>query len=119
VPRFAEATHGFDPHTERRNPDVLWPNPVVLFRQAASYVDKILKGACVTKSRRRYRGRRSNRTEASCIRDGGWPSGVALQGEAPNRRKLRRSRAGVVSVTEKSHSQCGRCEPRRRTQVNH
>ena len=35
-------------------------------------------GACVTKSRRRDRGRRSNRTEAGCIRDGGWPSGAAL-----------------------------------------
>jgi hypothetical protein len=30
--------------------------------------------------------------------DGGWPSGVARQGEMPNHRKLRRSRAGVVSV---------------------
>jgi hypothetical protein len=29
-----------------------------------------------------------------------WPSGVALQGEASNHRKLRRSRAGVVSVAE-------------------
>jgi transposase len=47
-------------------------------------VQKTLEGACATTSRRRYRGRRSNRTEAGCIRDGGWPSGVALQGEIPN-----------------------------------
>jgi hypothetical protein len=31
-----------------------------------------------------------------------WSSGVALQGEASNHRKLRRSRAGVVSVAEKA-----------------
>lgn len=30
-----------------------------------------------------------------------WPSGVALQGEAPNHRRLRRLRAGVVSAAEK------------------
>jgi putative ABC transport system substrate-binding protein len=72
-----------------------------MYRRGGCCVDRILKGACVTKSRRRYRGRRSNLTEAGCIRDGGWPSEVALQGETPNHRKLRRSRAGVVSVTEK------------------
>jgi len=32
------------------------------------------------------------------------PSGVALQGEAPNHRQLRRSTAGVVSVTERRTS---------------
>jgi len=31
-----------------------------------------------------------------------WPSGAALQGEASNHRELRRLRAGVVSVAEKS-----------------
>jgi hypothetical protein len=31
-----------------------------------------------------------------------WSSGVVLQGEASNHRKLRRSRAGVVSVAEKA-----------------
>ncbi len=31
------------------------------------------------------------------------PSGVALQGETPNHRQLRRSRAGVVSVADKAH----------------
>ena len=33
-----------------------------------------------------------------CAGDGGGPSGIALQGEVPNHRKLRRLRAGVVSV---------------------
>ena len=46
---------------------------------------------------------------------GVWPSGVALQGEASNHRKLRRSRAGVVSVAEKVRHDRIRCEPRRRT----
>jgi hypothetical protein len=36
------------------------------------------------------------------VRDGGRPSAVALQEEAANRRELRRLRAGVVSVTEKT-----------------
>ena len=31
-----------------------------------------------------------------------WPSGIALQGEVPNHRKLLRSRAVVVSVAEKA-----------------
>jgi len=30
-----------------------------------------------------------------------WPSGVALQGEAPNHHKLLRSKAGVASVAGK------------------
>lgn len=34
--------------------------------------------------------------------DGGRPSGVAVQAEIPNHRKLLRSRAGVVSVAEKA-----------------
>ena len=38
-----------------------------------------------------------------CARDGGWPPGIALQGEVSNHRKLRRSRAGVVSVADKAH----------------
>ena len=71
---------------------------------------------------RRQRKERSNRstlTEACCIGDGGRSSGIALQGEVPNHPTLRRSRAGVVSSREKAHHQCVRCEPRRRTQVNH
>jgi RNA-directed DNA polymerase len=54
-----------------------------------------------------------------CTRDGGWPSAVALQGEAANHRELRRSRAGVVSVAEKARYQCVRCGSRRRAQANH
>ena len=48
-----------------------------------------------------------------------WPSGAALQGEAPNHGELRRLRAGVVSVAGKAHQQCVRYELRRRTRVNH
>jgi hypothetical protein len=36
--------------------------------------------------------------EACCTSDGGGPSGFAVQAEIPNHRKLRRLRAGVVSV---------------------
>jgi len=36
--------------------------------------------------------------EARCTSDGGGPSGFAVQAEIPNHRKLRRLRAGVVSV---------------------
>jgi hypothetical protein len=36
--------------------------------------------------------------EACCTGDGGGPSGFAVQAEIPNHRKLRRLRAGVVSV---------------------
>jgi hypothetical protein len=36
--------------------------------------------------------------------DGGRSSGVARQGEAPNHRKLRRLRAGVVSVAAKGEA---------------
>ena len=39
--------------------------------------------------------------ERCCTRDGGGPPVAALQGEAANHRKLRRSRAGVVSVAGK------------------
>jgi hypothetical protein len=38
-----------------------------------------------------------------CAGDGGWPSGIALQGEVSNYRKLLRLRAVVVSVAEKAH----------------
>jgi len=49
----------------------------------------------------------------------GWSSGVAVQAEIPNHRKLRRSRAGVVSVAEKARRRAGQvsdektnmCEP--------
>ena len=65
-------------------------------------VDKILKGACATKAERKERCRRSNLTEAGYTRDGGWPSGVALWGEAPNRRVLRWLKTVVVSDAEKA-----------------
>src|SRR5215472_839926 len=38
-----------------------------------------------------------------CAGDGGGPSGIALQGEVSNHRKLLRLRAVVVSVAEKAH----------------
>jgi hypothetical protein len=51
--------------------------------------------------------------------DGGWPSGFAVQAGSSNHRKLRRSRAGVVSVAGKGLLSAGRvgdektnmCEP--------
>jgi retron-type reverse transcriptase len=49
--------------------------------------------------------------------DGGWPSAVALQGEAANHRELLRSRAGVVSVAEKARRERVRCGSRRRAQA--
>ena len=63
--------------------------------------------------RRRYRRMRC------CTRDGGWPSAVALQGEAANHREVRRSRAGVLSVAEKARRERVRCGSRRRAQANH
>ena len=38
----------------------------------------------------------------SCMRDEGGPLGAGDQAQASNHRKLRRSRAGVVSVAEKA-----------------
>ena len=57
--------------------------------------------------------------EACCTSDGGWPSGFAVQAGIPNHRKLRRSRAGVVSVAAKVPQSAGQvsdektnmCEP--------
>jgi hypothetical protein len=57
-------------------------------------------------------------TEACYIRDGGRPSGGALQREPPNHRTLLRLRAAVVNSAETANYQFVRCEPRRRTQVN-
>ena len=54
-----------------------------------------------------------------CARDGGGPSGAALQGEASNHRQLRRSKAGVVSVAEKARCQRVRYGSRRRAKANH
>jgi group II intron reverse transcriptase/maturase len=74
---------------------------------------------CVTRVHRRDRCRRSSYQMQCRARDGGRSSGVALQGEAPNHRKLRRLRAGVVSVAEKAGCEPVRCEPRRRAKANH
>ena len=41
-----------------------------------------------------------------CADDGGRPSGIALQGEISNHRKLLRLRVVVVSVSEKAHEMC-------------
>ena len=79
--------------------------------------DRCLRLLCATKAEGGIDV--EGRSERCCTRDGGGPSGAALQGEAPNHRKLRRSRAGVVSVAEKARRECVRCEPRRRTRVNH
>ena len=60
-----------------------------------------------------------------CIEDGGagplgWrSSAAALQGEAANHRKVRRSRAEVLSVAEKARRERVRCGPRRRAQAIH
>ena len=50
---------------------------------------------CVPRTHRRKEVR-------NCVRDGGRPSGAGRQGQASNHRKLRRSKAGVVSVAEKA-----------------
>jgi len=71
------------------------------------------------RTKRRSRCRRSRPTIRCCAGDGGRPSGAALQGEAPNHRKVRRSRAGVLSVAEKAGCQPVRWEPRRRAKANH
>src|SRR5664279_3503619 len=47
-----------------------------------------------------------------CVRDGGRPAVVAVQAAAANHRELRRSRAGVVSVTEKARRERVRCGSR-------
>ena len=44
------------------------------------------------------------KSKRCCAGDGGRPSGAALQGEASNSRELLRSKAVVVSVTEKAHT---------------
>ena len=53
-----------------------------------------------------------------CARDGGRPSGAGRQGQAPNHRKLRRSKAVVVSVAETPGRDSGRYGRERRAQAN-
>ena len=74
---------------------------------------------CVPRTLKEVRCRRRYRRMRCCTRDGGWPSAVALQGEAANYRELRRSRAGVVSVAEKARLERVRCGSRRRAEANH
>ncbi|HMI71473.1 MAG TPA: reverse transcriptase domain-containing protein, partial [Solirubrobacteraceae bacterium] len=74
---------------------------------------------CVQRTLKEDRCRRSMHRMRCCTGDGGWPSVVALQGEAANHRELRRSRAGVVSVAEKARDQRVRCGSRRRARANH
>jgi hypothetical protein len=62
---------------------------------------------------------RTNQRMRCCMRDGGWPSAAALQGEVANHREVRRSRAGVLSVAEKARYQRVRCGSRRRAKANH
>src|SRR5438445_13218989 len=74
---------------------------------------------CATEAEGGFDVEGRNLLKLGCIRDVGGPYEAVLQGEASNHRELRRSRAGVVSVAEKAHEQCVRCEPGRRTRVNH
>ena len=53
-----------------------------------------------------------------CARDGGRSSGAGRQGQASNHRKLRRSKAGVVSVAEKAGHDPVRCGSERRAKAN-
>ena len=53
-----------------------------------------------------------------CARDGGRSSGAGRQGQAPNHRKLRRSRAVVVSVAEKAGHDPVRYGSERRAKAN-
>jgi len=74
---------------------------------------------CVPRTLKEDRCRRSVHRMRCCTGDGGWPSAVALQGEAANHRELRRSRAGVVSVAETARRERVRCGSRRRARANH
>jgi hypothetical protein len=81
-------------------------------------LEPIFEADCVPRTQRRSRCRSSSPTMRCCAGDGGRSSGAALQGEAPNHRKLRRSRAGVVSVAEKALREGVRYEPGRRARAN-
>lgn len=54
----------------------------------------------------------------NCVRDGGRSSGAGRQGQASNHRKLRRSKAGVVSVAEKAGLDPVRYGSERRARAN-
>jgi hypothetical protein len=58
--------------------------------------------------------------EVRCyVGDEGRSLGAGGQAQAPNHRKLRRSKAVVVSVTEKARLDLVRCVPERRAKANH
>src|SRR3984893_2107786 len=66
---------------------------------------------CVPRTHRRKEVR-------NCVRDGGRSSGAGRQGQASNHRKLRRSKAGVVSVAEKAGLDPVRYGSERRARAN-
>jgi RNA-directed DNA polymerase len=66
---------------------------------------------CVPRTHRRKKVR-------NCVRDGGRSSGAGRQGQASNHRKLRRSKAGVVSVAEKAGLDPVRYGSERRARAN-
>ena len=107
---FAEAWSGFGPGHARQ---ARRKKGLANYR-LVRYADD-----CVTRMHRRDRCRRSSYQMQCCAEDGGRSTGIALQGEVPNHRKVRRSRAGVLSVAEKAGREPVRCEPRRRARANH
>jgi len=66
---------------------------------------------CVPRTHRRKEVR-------NCVRDGGRSSGAGRQGQASNHRKLRRLKAGVVSVAEKAGLDPVRYGSERRARAN-
>jgi hypothetical protein len=66
---------------------------------------------CVPRTHRRKKVR-------NCVRDGGRSSGAGRQGQASNHRKLRRSKAEVVSVAEKAGLDPVRYSSERRARAN-
>jgi hypothetical protein len=74
-------------------------------------VAKVLRSPCVPNTPRA-------KEVWSCTRDEGGPLGVGDQELAPNRCKLRTSRAAVVSVAGTAGRDPVRCGPERRAQAN-
>ncbi len=64
--------------------------------RAVTYSDAFSAPSCVLKGSDDDVGDRQH--DPCCASDGGRSSGVAVQAEIPNHRKLRRLKAGVVSV---------------------
>ena len=78
--------------------------------QGEAYLVRFADG-CVPRTHRRKKVR-------NCVRDGGRSSGAGRQGQASNHRKLRRSKAGVVSVAEKAGLDPVRYGSERRARAN-